>query len=410
MEQNIICVAPINSILIDTNKGLRPCCYYGDGFLGNANKNTIAEIVSNDKWKALKQQVKDNVWPAGCTLCKSNEESFGTSLRQAYWEHATQEEIDSDKITVIEFNGSNICNLACLHCHSLYSSKWYSQGEKAKKVLKTYDIKKQERALEFRPLKELLDDADGSSLQKTHLPNPDLVIENLKGLDLSRLRTMHFRGGEPLLNSETTAVLKYADEIGLLDKVEVSITTNATYITQEIIDLLKKCRIVHINLSVDGIGELFNYIRYGEAKFDSIEPTIAKLNEVEGISMLVSVAAMNYSAFSLLEVRDWTVELSKKYKHLAKLPGFNNCVISPNYLSLATLSDPTRKYLIDFYTKNSIEDEFKYVINLLANDYLGDEIHTNWVEYTELMQTVRGNNILDIVPQLADELKLKNHA
>ena len=38
---NITCAAPLTSILIDTNKGIRPCCYYQAGFLGNLNKNSI---------------------------------------------------------------------------------------------------------------------------------------------------------------------------------------------------------------------------------------------------------------------------------------------------------------------------------------------------------------------------------
>ena len=273
-----------------------------------------------------------------------------------------------------------------------------------KNIVKTQSLEKQKRAL-FRPILDLTDD-DGTSLIKMHLPNPELVLENFKAMDLQHLKTLSFRGGEPFLNSETATILKYADTLGLLNNVDISITTNATYSNKEIIDLLKKCKSVHINLSIDGIGELFNYIRYGDAKFDSIEPTIAKLNEITNVGMLVSCAPMNYNAFNLLEIREWTTEISKKYNKVQPIPGFNNCVISPEYLSLATLSNDTRKQLIELYSTNSIQDEFKYVINLLANDYLGDEIHTRWVEYTELMQTVRKNNIVSIVPQLEKELKL----
>ena len=401
---NITCAAPLTSILIDTNKGIRPCCYYQAGFLGNLNKNSIIEIVKNETWTTLKNQMRNNEWPVGCSLCKKNEESFGTSLREIYSQNTTKAELDEEKITYIEFNGSNICNLSCLHCHSLYSSRWVGDSEKAKNIVKTQSLEKQKRAL-FRPILDLTDD-DGTSLIKMHLPNPELFLENFKAMDLQHLKTLSFRGGEPFLNSETATILKYADTLGLLNNVDISITTNATYSNKEIIDLLKKCKSVHINLSIDGIGELFNYIRYGDAKFDSIEPTIAKLNEITNVGMLVSCAPMNYNAFNLLEIREWTTEISKKYNKVQPIPGFNNCVISPEYLSLATLSNDTRKQLIELYSTNSIQDEFKYVINLLANDYLGDEIHTRWVEYTELMQTVRKNNIVSIVPQLEKELKL----
>jgi sulfatase maturation enzyme AslB (radical SAM superfamily) len=184
------------------------------------------------------------------------------------------------------------------------------------------------------------------------------------------------------------------------------VTTNGTYVDDAVIELLKKCKTVHINMSIDGIGDLFNYIRYGDVKFETIEPNLAKLNEMPNAGILISVASMNYNAFNLLEIRDWTILMSEKYNKVQRLAGFNNCVVSPDYLSLATLSDDARKYLVEFYTKNSIDNEFQYVINLLSNEFLGEQIHTQWVEYTELLEAVRGNKIVNIVPQLAKELIL----
>jgi len=403
----VTCTAPLTSILVDTNKGIRPCCYYQDGFLGNVNDNTISEIITNDKWKKLKEQMYANEWPNGCLLCKKNEETMGSSLRQNYFENSTAEDIDNEKLTYLEFNGSNICNLACVHCHSLYSSKWHIERKKLIKIVDTYDTDKRKRASSIRPIEVgTYLDSDGTTLDKMHLPNPNLVLENIKQLDLTNLRTISFRGGEPFLNSETKTILEYADTQGLLNHVHVSVTTNGTYVDDAVIELLKKCKTVHINMSIDGIGDLFNYIRYGDAKFETIEPNIAKLNEIPNAGILISVASMNYNAFNLLEIRDWTILMSEKYNKVQRLAGFNNCVVSPDYLSLATLSDDARKYLVEFYTKNSIDNEFQYVINLLSNEFLGEQIHTQWVEYTELLEAVRGNKIVNIVPQLAKELIL----
>ena len=70
-------------------------------------------------------------------------------------------------------------------------------------------------------------------------------------------------------------------------------------------------------------------------------------------------------------------------------------------------SDETRKKLVEFYTLNSINDEFVNVIKFLSNDFIGNEIHTQWVEYTELLETVRKNDIISIVPELKNELQRK---
>ena len=76
-------------------------------------------------------------------------------------------------------------------------------------------------------------------------------------------------------------------------------------------------------------------------------------------------------------------------------------------MSLRTLTDPTRQKLVEFYSNLNADGDFEKVIQTLSSDYSGDEMHNQWIEYTELMETVRGNNILDIVPELKDELRFR---
>ena len=117
---------------------------------------------------------------------------------------------------------------------------------------------------------------------------------------------------------------------------------------------------------------------------------------------------MNYNAFNLLDIREWAYKMSEKYNHVRAFAGFANCVQAPSYLSLKTLSDETRKELHDFYKENTVNyHEFREVLTTLASDYSGDDTYNYWVDYTKLMEDVRGNNIRAIVPQLEKELKYK---
>ena len=407
MIDNVLCTAPLTSILVDTNKGIRPCCYYEGHFLGNIKEQTISEIMSNEKWKKLKEQMYAKEWPTECLGCKKIEDDSGRSLRHSYvggggidiegWE--------DEKLTILEFNGSNICNLACLHCHGGFSSKWVVERKKVVEFAKKYDIEKQERISNFRSIVEMTDNSRYQANNIMHVPDPDLVLNNLQHIDLSKLRMVIFKGGEPLLNAETVAVLEYLDELKLLGSIKVSVSTNGTYINDTIIELFKKCAQVQFLISVDGVGELFNYIRYGDAKFDSIEETLAVVNQLSNTDISFNNTAMNYNAFDLLKIRDWAIDMSEKYNRVSPNVGFNNFVQSPIYLSMNTLSDEARRELIEYYTKNSIHKEFEYVINVLSNDYLGDEIHGKWVEYTNIMEELRGNSITSIVPQLKKELR-----
>jgi sulfatase maturation enzyme AslB (radical SAM superfamily) len=380
-------------------------CFFEGKFLGNLKEQPINEIISSERWKKIKQQMYDKEWPNECLPCKSVEDKTGFSLRKTYTEGSIDMQgWEGETLVYLEFNGSNICNLSCLHCHAGFSSRWVIESKKARKLADTYELEKKERIYGFRSIVEFDDDSRYQTT-KMHVPDPELVVNNLKQLDLSQIKTINFKGGEPLLNSETTAVLKYLDSCNLLKNVTVVIVTNGTYITPEIVELLGKSKHVEFLISVDGVDELFNYIRYGDAKFTDIEPVIAQVNTLPNVSIRSSTSIMNYNAFHLVEIRDWFLALSKKYSSIVAEAGFRNTVQSPAYLSVNTLSDSTRAYLIEYYSNNNITDEFDIAINTLKNDYLGDLVHQQWVEYTDLMEAVRGNNILDIVPQLTNELK-----
>lgn len=406
MSKTVLCRAPLTAALIDTNKGVRPCCVYDNTYIGNIKEDSLVNIINSDEWKKLKQQMYNNEWPEPCLPCKEREEvSGGWSVRHLFndgsfdvtgWEE--------EKLSYLEFNGSNICNLSCLHCNAGFSSRWVAETSKAIEVHKTYSRTKRENMSWFDAVIKYKDDENGRST-KMHLPDPELVLANLKELDLSSLRTINFKGGEPFLNSETTAILDYLDKQGILSQVSITVSTNGTYINEETLKLLRKCNFINLYVSIDGVGELFNYIRYGDAKFDSIEPTIAKLNELPNIDIQVSTTVMNYNVFNLVDIRNWVVEMSNKYSKVNRRCGFANCLTHPTYLSLLTLSDDTRKELIEYYTLHtSKHNDFKHVISTLSNAYSGNRIHNFWVDYTIMMQTVRKNNIVNVVPQLEKEL------
>jgi len=408
MITKVLCTAPLTSALVDTNKGVRPCCTFEGKYIGNLKNESLINIINSSEWKKLKEQMYNHQWPKPCLSCKEREAKTGWSVRKLYTDGTFDVTgWDEEKLTYLEFNGSNICNLACLHCSAGFSSRWVIDNKKAKKVFLTYDKDKQQRMSFMDPVSRGPYDNSKYRTLEMHLPNPDLILENLKQLNLTYLRTINLKGGEPLLNSETLTILNYLDGIDILQNIRIVLSSNGTFINQEILDAFKKCKSVTFNLSMDGIGELFNYIRYGDAKFEDLEPVIAKLNELPNINIDLQCSVMNYNIFNLLEMRQWVIELSKKYNKVKRHLGFTNCVQYPRFLGLQTLSDNTRQELYNYYNQLPYADEFSSVLHTLQQEYSGDAIHNNWVEYTEMMETVRGNNIRNIVPRMASELVFK---
>lgn len=378
-----LCIAPWTNILVDTNKGIKPCCAYMDVHIGNLKNDSVTDIINSKEWTELKTKLSNHEWPAGCDRgCNQQEIKTGWSPRLGFQldkfqgkEDADVIDYESNKIIYMEFNGSNVCNLACLHCNPIFSSKWQVEWKK----------------LAF-------DDRE----YKNTLSNVDLIKENLKQLDLSNLKFIHFKGGEPMLNDETLTVLEHVNDLGILPNIKISIFTNGSIYNERLVELLGMAKNLHFYVSVDGTGELFDYIRYGESSIEKIENLVSKINQLDNSRLSMSVSTMVYNIFKLVEIRDLWDDWKKKYKFYDQY--FNIVVTEPNYLNVCVLSDAVRKELIDYLTKHQHYNEFNVVIKSLKNQYLGDDVHNKWVNFTKKMEAMRGNNILDLVPELKDEL------
>ena len=379
-----LCLAPWNAILVDTDKQVKPCCGTST-FFGNLNQNSLDEIISGPVWTDVKTKLANQEWPTACQGCKQAEIRSGWSVRVSMMTHYLADYC-TDKLVYLELNGSNICNLACLHCSPKFSSKWLN---------------------EWNLIDKELDFLSSSNNPGAHHFSVDteLILKNLKKLDLTELNIVMFKGGDPMLNEETLEALKYFDELNILKKLRIVVFTNGTTINEEILHFLNKAKYCQINISVDGIGKLNEYIRYGKgSNSEELRKNIEFFkSRIGNIQVQLSVSSMIYNIFNLVEIRDYWREL------LSPPPEtfFNIVVTYPEYLDPRVLSDDIRKELIDYYKKNQLKDEFDRIINHLSNSYLGDKVHNDWVKYTESMEKLRQNSIVELVPEFKEILKYK---
>ena len=80
-----ICLAPFIGFVVDTNKGVRPCCTFEGDYLGNLKDNSINDILAQKEWQNLKSAHLNQKWPSGCLNCKEREFLTGWSLRQLFF-------------------------------------------------------------------------------------------------------------------------------------------------------------------------------------------------------------------------------------------------------------------------------------------------------------------------------------
>jgi sulfatase maturation enzyme AslB (radical SAM superfamily) len=360
-----------------------PCCASArlQNSVLSADKS-INDVRTSSRWIEIKKSLDDGVFPVECQDC-SIKENIGVDttrklLNQEYKDILISGDYNDGKLRYLEFAGSNICNLGCITCSPEFSSKWNQD------YIKLYDNHK----------------------VISRLPDPDLIKRLLIAEDLSKLGKIMFKGGEPMLNSETTEVLSHMDDLGILNELTIELTTNGTLINDDIVSLLNKAKLVRILISIDGPPALNDYMRYGNYNFVDIENAIRIYNEMPNVRISFSSTISAYNVCRMVEVRDWWIEMAKKYKRVNSALVLDKLLLWPMFMRVSTLTTPFRQTLIDHYRKNQINNEFNTLINFLSDEYLGDEQHNKWVNYTRSIERIRNNSLIDVEPLLIDEMRL----
>jgi MoaA/NifB/PqqE/SkfB family radical SAM enzyme len=87
-------------------------------------------------------------------------------------------------------------------------------------------------------------------------------------LDLTKLKFVHFNGGEPLLSKEHVEFLNAVPNKRI---VHLNYNTNGTILpTTELLELWEQFKLVQLDFSIDDVGSRYEYQRY-PAKWETIE-------------------------------------------------------------------------------------------------------------------------------------------
>ena len=384
-SRKTFCTAPFTSFVIDPDKGVRPCCTF-DGHQGNLSQDLLTDILSGDQWQAIQKQVSAGNLPDGCANCYAREKATGWSVRTSSFDPKLARNDNWQKgLTQIEINSSNVCNLACTHCSSTFSSRW---GDLSARL-------DEEDVPHYR-----------SSKHSVYKPDPQNMVRQLAALDLTYLEIARFKGGEPLLNPDFPAVLRHLNDRGILNKITVTLVTNGSIVSQEVLDLLRQAGTVQFIISVDGTGKLQEYIRHGPSDLLRIERFLEKFSILEQVSFSLNVSVMVYNVFTLDRITDWWYGLRDRYPRKLQYPlRFYLHVVEPPILSVSVLQDPTRKKLVKKYRRLRNAD-YTHVIQALNGPFAGAAVHNEFVAYTRGMDKIRGTAILDVAPELETEMVL----
>jgi sulfatase maturation enzyme AslB (radical SAM superfamily) len=299
------CLAHTNSIYISNeSEPYKPCCWFKAGI--------AADTVSEYREKLSKLDIATN-----CAHCIKQESSGAT------WSH--RHLFDNPREFVLGVCFDNVCNLKCVTCSPIHSSQLIGEWEDLQLFNQKYDKKYYVKLGKQAPAKI------------------DFIKDVLNNSDFDVLKLEIF-GGEPLINPLIFRFVDWITEQKYASQVFLSITSNSTTFTPKLEEYANKFKQVALQISIDGIGETFEYLRYGTDWNESLE-VINKYYEMVGRVPNFSLA-FNYtlSWMNSLHFVDFYNYAQKNYPkiqlHLTKLEG-------PEWYSVNLLSYLQRKKLVD---------------------------------------------------------------
>lgn len=240
-----------------------PCCVYdGDipfhSTLFKRNRKIFAEATT---------------FLPGCHRCELKERTHGYSQRTMF---NRELEVDESNITKLEIVIDTTCNAACIQCGVSQSSLWRKE------------VAYPNRVIHIQPEQQIA----------------NYVEQIKKDIDLTKVKTFHFWGGEPLL---TDTHLQFLNEVSNPEEVSISYSTNMSIMPDdELLKLWEKFKNIRIHASVDGVGDKFDYIRW-PISWEKASRNMISLreNSLSNMDLGINHCVLPLNVFYIDELGEW---------------------------------------------------------------------------------------------------------
>ena len=361
------CMVPETGITINPIGELVLCCAGDNIALGHIKDiDDVSDFFNSDLYNKLRIDFKNQNFPEQCEVCKVHYNAGRIARFNSYnrFDFPTYEkDIVSTTIPIrfLEITTSNICNQMCVTCSGKYSSKWAPYEQRAVNV-----------GLHWRNENHKFH----TELYKMSTNDVDKILKLIPDL-----QHLIIKGGEPFADPNNIKILKSLSEVN--PKCRVEICTNFQLVTDYVIDILHKIDEVHIQASIDGTYELYDWIRGGN--FEKTINNIERYCEVENREVIPTVTVSIYNWMNLVDLIDF-------FKDIKGVPriAFSNVVVFPEYCSPLYLNPNHIKEGLDKF-RNCLKSFYK----VDDSYYKSDKLHVSAV-----------NNIDSIKPS-KDYLKVK---
>ena len=266
------CMAPWTHTYLSPQTERRMCCasrepaqsfkQYID--TGNDAKEykplTLKEHWNSDHMKSVRLRMMAGEELPECQVC--DHKLLNTDVYRSYWNQLFRDRVDEAfestdetgattmQTISFDYRFNNLCNFKCRMCGDMLSSSWEAESRKNKTWTK------ESQPWMASPLRE----------QIIKFQDTQVVQEFVEAVETKRIKEIYWCGGEPLMWDMHWKAMQRIIELGFAKEVYVRYNTNlsrTSFKGTKLFDLLPEFQDWQICSSLDGTGEVGEYIRDG---------------------------------------------------------------------------------------------------------------------------------------------------
>ena len=266
------CMAPWTHTYLSPQTERRMCCasrepaqsfkQYID--TGNDAKEykplTLKEHWNSDHMKSVRLRMMAGEELSECEVC--DHKLLNTDVYRSYWNQLFRDRVDEAydstdetgattmQTISFDYRFNNLCNFKCRMCGDMLSSSWEAESRKHKTWTK------ESQPWMASPLRE----------QIIKFQDTQVVQEFVEAVETKRIKEIYWCGGEPLMWDMHWKAMQRIIELGFAKEVYVRYNTNlsrTSFKGIKLFDLLPEFQDWQICSSLDGTGEVGEYIRDG---------------------------------------------------------------------------------------------------------------------------------------------------
>lgn len=385
------CIAPFQSLRQNAYGKNSPCAF-------GAGEWLHGDLTPKERWESkelnkMRMEFIKNERPKECFRCWAEEDAGKQSLRQRQFEY-----FPDDYDTLLKsglwmsgphtavFKVSNVCNLACRSCGGWDSNTFTKEGKYYSEKYNTLNSK--------------------GVLHNRFIPLlPPKHMDFMQYKDIARnIEKIDFFGGEPFLNVSHLDLLEWLVEEGISKNITLFYSTNCTnHPTERLKRAWNNFKRIEISMSIDGIGDKFEYLRWPGKWTDAIEV----IDHIKSLKDTLTCEVYTMAALTVSILNVYYVDETLQW--LTGNIGYTyiNMVNSPDYLSLNIMPDSikegVRKHIthneslgyMDISSHNPLRWRQFLIWTKRQDDYRNQDFSSTFPEFFKLIEQ-DWNSVLDL--------------